>query len=379
MYQIFISYRRDGGESLAYLLRERLAHDGYSVFLDVEALRSGMFNQALYQVIDECTDFLLILPEHALDRCSDPNDWLRLEIERALARKKNIIPVLLRNFTFPKMLPASIQAIRNYNGLTANFEYFDASMEKLETKLLQSVAGQQATAEPQLVTKSQAAKQTQPATAKKQTAAKSQIAKVTTLQETTTSQPGIKQGTVATSPEVESRLRAWLNTFDCSNEAYREAWVQELREHYCRFEALAKDIESDIDVDTYIDNIARTDRAYISDGLKRGYVVDWEGKKKMLPGAKPLTVDDEIRVWLNTFDCSNEAYKKAWAWEIRKNYNETLRLDKENSKKGHVEPTGYSIEEHLKFLNDSVREEIENALKKGEVFDLRTGQRRKAE
>ena len=31
-YQIFISYRRIGGEALAYLLKEKLQAAGYSVF-----------------------------------------------------------------------------------------------------------------------------------------------------------------------------------------------------------------------------------------------------------------------------------------------------------------------------------------------------------
>ena len=47
-YQIFISYRRDGGDMLAQLLFDRLTHLGFSVFYDVESLRSGKFNEALY-------------------------------------------------------------------------------------------------------------------------------------------------------------------------------------------------------------------------------------------------------------------------------------------------------------------------------------------
>ena len=60
---IFISYRREGGESLAQLLYIRLTMEGYSVFLDVESLRSGKFNEALHSQIDECDDFLLVLPQ----------------------------------------------------------------------------------------------------------------------------------------------------------------------------------------------------------------------------------------------------------------------------------------------------------------------------
>lgn len=132
---MFISYRRDGGESLAYLLYERLCKDGYSVFLDVESLRSGKFNTALYEKIQKCTDFLLILPPHGLDRCTDPEDWVRLEIECAIKNNKNIIPVMMRNFAFPLDLPKTIRELPNFNGLTANLEFFDAVLSRLEEKL----------------------------------------------------------------------------------------------------------------------------------------------------------------------------------------------------------------------------------------------------
>ena len=45
--QIFISYRRENGEALAHLIYERLTHEHYKVFLDVESLLSGKFNEKL--------------------------------------------------------------------------------------------------------------------------------------------------------------------------------------------------------------------------------------------------------------------------------------------------------------------------------------------
>lgn len=90
-YDIFISYRRDGGEFTAKILRDRLEKLGYSVFFDVESLRSGDFNTHLYSVIDECTDFLLVLSPNALDRCANEGDWVRQEVERALSKEKRFI------------------------------------------------------------------------------------------------------------------------------------------------------------------------------------------------------------------------------------------------------------------------------------------------
>lgn len=59
-YEVFISYRRDGGEQSAKAICDKLADMGYKVFLDVGALRSGSFNEKLYAVIEECRDVLVI-------------------------------------------------------------------------------------------------------------------------------------------------------------------------------------------------------------------------------------------------------------------------------------------------------------------------------
>ena len=137
-YQVFISYRRDGGEDLARLLEDKLTDRGFKVFFDVESLRSGAFNTALLEKIAECTDVLVVLPPHGLDRCTDPKDWVRLEIARALELNKNVIPIMMRNFVFPPSLPEDIDSLRYMNALTANNEYFDAAIEKLVTVFLKS-------------------------------------------------------------------------------------------------------------------------------------------------------------------------------------------------------------------------------------------------
>ena len=68
-YQIFISYRREGGEFFVKILHDELTRRGYRVFYDLESMESGAFDAQLYKIIDECEDFILVLPAHALDRC----------------------------------------------------------------------------------------------------------------------------------------------------------------------------------------------------------------------------------------------------------------------------------------------------------------------
>ena len=135
---IFISYRREGGDMTAMYIYQALKDRGYRVFYDVEVLRAGKFNEELLKEIQACTDFILVLSPHALDRCTDDDDWVRQEIAEAIRCEKNIIPVMLNGFSFPDTLPADINAIRFRTGLTSTTEYFQESMDRLCEKFLKS-------------------------------------------------------------------------------------------------------------------------------------------------------------------------------------------------------------------------------------------------
>ena len=132
---VFISYRRDGGYAMARLLYECFNNAGLSAFLDLEELRSGPFNTKLYEAIDSCENFVLVLPPNSLDRCMAESDWLRLEIEYAIKQKKNIIPVMMVGFTFPEKLPPSLQVLPFFNGVQSSREYFDAAVKKIISML----------------------------------------------------------------------------------------------------------------------------------------------------------------------------------------------------------------------------------------------------
>jgi len=138
-YQVFISYRRDGGEALGRMLYDRLKEMGYSVFFDIESLRSGPFNEELFKVIDGCTDVLVVLPPGGLDRCDDPKDWVRAEIAYALKAQKNVIPVMMRGFKFEEdKIPDDIKPLANQNGIEASMALFPAVIEKLTKNLMKS-------------------------------------------------------------------------------------------------------------------------------------------------------------------------------------------------------------------------------------------------
>ena len=114
--KIFISYRRTN-QLYARLLYELLEKHGYKVFLDMESLDSGRFDEQLLRQIEKCNCFLLLLAPGALDRTANDEDWVRLEIEHALRYKKTIISVVDRHFRYPEALPESLKVLKNYQGI----------------------------------------------------------------------------------------------------------------------------------------------------------------------------------------------------------------------------------------------------------------------
>ena len=131
-YQIFISYRRAGGDALAYLLKRELEEKGYPSFLDIDDLKPGQFDESLLKKIDDATDFILVLGPGALDRCNDPEDWVRREVTYALSKSKNIIPVMLKGFSWPENLPDDMKVIKNYHGVDEiTFRFFNEHVDKL--------------------------------------------------------------------------------------------------------------------------------------------------------------------------------------------------------------------------------------------------------
>ena len=135
MYDLFLSYRREGGFATARLLYEHLKGVGINPFFDLEELRSGTFNTKLYSAIEESANFAPVLSKNALDRCFNEGDWLRIEIAHAIKLGKNIIPIMLEEFTWPESLPDDIKEIVNYNGIRISREYFDASITKFISML----------------------------------------------------------------------------------------------------------------------------------------------------------------------------------------------------------------------------------------------------
>jgi len=140
-FKIFISYRRKGGYDTAKLIYERLKMDGYSVSFDLDTLENGNFGNELQKRIKKCKDFIIILNTGIFDCFTEPDynpkdDWVRIEIECALKEKKNIVPLKMEDFAYPKRLPSDIKDITRINAIDLSPEHFEAAYEKLKSTFL---------------------------------------------------------------------------------------------------------------------------------------------------------------------------------------------------------------------------------------------------
>jgi hypothetical protein len=138
---VFVSYRRtDGAWGLAIF--QNLTQHGYDVFIDYDGIASGNFETVILENIRLRAHFLVLLTPTALERCGDPKDWMRREIEAALDSRRNIVPLMLEGFDFGKppvagQLTGKLAELKKYNGLEIpGVRFFSSEMERLRNKFL---------------------------------------------------------------------------------------------------------------------------------------------------------------------------------------------------------------------------------------------------
>jgi NAD(+) hydrolase SARM1 len=137
-YDVFMSYRRSHGSESARLIRAELQKYSLRIFLDVDDLRAGHFDQEIVQRIATTPNYIVILSPGSLDRFEDKEDWFRQEIAQAIIRKRNIVPILMPGFKFPeKPLPDDIEELRLYQSVTYSHEFFEAMIGKIKGYLKQ--------------------------------------------------------------------------------------------------------------------------------------------------------------------------------------------------------------------------------------------------
>jgi tetratricopeptide (TPR) repeat protein len=137
---VFLSYRRTN-VAWALAIYQNLKHEGFDVFFDFQGIASGDFETVILESIRARAHFLVLLTPSALERCGEPGDWLRREIETALETKRNIVPLMFEGFEFgsPAIAPhlaGRLADLKRYNALSVPAEYFLEAMGRLRERHL---------------------------------------------------------------------------------------------------------------------------------------------------------------------------------------------------------------------------------------------------
>ena len=126
---IFINYRREDSAGHAGRLFDALSsHFAGRLFMDVDTLDPGVdFVEAIEQAVGSCEVLIVVIGREWLTvedkagrrRLDDPGDFVRLEVESALARKIRVIPVLVQDAPMPRAeeLPASLAKLARRNAI----------------------------------------------------------------------------------------------------------------------------------------------------------------------------------------------------------------------------------------------------------------------
>lgn len=142
-YDIFISYRRGGGKDVARMLKESLTSKGYNVFLDFDELKDGYFDEKIMHAIDEAPVFILVLSKGSMDRCVEDEDWVRKEIEYALSKDRQIVPVDPdHEFDgFPEAMPVALreEVGQHQFSVLDTGQLFNESLDKIDKNRLSKV------------------------------------------------------------------------------------------------------------------------------------------------------------------------------------------------------------------------------------------------
>jgi tetratricopeptide (TPR) repeat protein len=137
---VFVSYRRTNSFH-ALAVYQDLTRNGFDVFMDYRGIDSGSFERVILENIASRAHFVVILTPSALERCDEPGDWLRREIEYALENKRNIVPLMFDDFSFStpsiaRYLTGKLELLKAYNAQRVPADFFDEAMEKVRTRFL---------------------------------------------------------------------------------------------------------------------------------------------------------------------------------------------------------------------------------------------------
>lgn len=147
--RVFISYRRADTANQAGWLADRLAgHFGrQQVVRDVDSIQLGNdFAEVIAAAVTSCDVLVALIGHQWLAAAAGPNDFVRVEIESALTRGVQVIPVLIDGARMPAAaeLPPSLALLAQRPPLSLGAADPEADVSRLVQALNQSIAERQA-------------------------------------------------------------------------------------------------------------------------------------------------------------------------------------------------------------------------------------------
>lgn len=146
--RLFINYRRSDTAPYAGRIFDRLrsALGDRNVFMDVATIRAGAdFIQSLRDKVTVCDAFLCLIGPGWLEarndtghrRLDDPTDYVRQEIEWALTRGTQVIPILIGGAAMPaaEHLPDSLKPLTRKHAVSVRDDSFDRDMQHVLSEL----------------------------------------------------------------------------------------------------------------------------------------------------------------------------------------------------------------------------------------------------
>ena len=147
-FDIFVNYRRQDTRADTGRLYDRLStHFGDEhVFMDIDDINPGQnFVQILDDTLDYCAALLVVIGTSWIDslnedgerRLDQENDFVRLEIQRAIERDITIIPILVGRASMPTAdeLPAEISILSQHQALEISDKRFHPDVDRLIAEL----------------------------------------------------------------------------------------------------------------------------------------------------------------------------------------------------------------------------------------------------
>ena len=151
--RVFVSYRREDASGHAGRLYDVLAarFGASNVFMDVDTIEVGTdFAQAIERAVVSCDAVIALIGRHWLAaadaegrrRLDDPNDFVRLELEAALARDISVVPACVQGARHPAAddLPASLAPLARRQGVQLDDEGWHDDVARLVERLERTVA-----------------------------------------------------------------------------------------------------------------------------------------------------------------------------------------------------------------------------------------------